>query len=411
MRKEYRGGIMELLIKGAKIVDSGSSFIGDIYIKNGFIDEIGLNLNIDCKTIYANGLTLMPSFVDLHVHFRDPGYTYKEDIESGSRAAVRGGYTAVNLMANTNPVCSTMETVDYVLEKSQEIALVDVHQSVSITRNFDGKDISHIDNLKPSVRIISEDGKDVMDSKVMLDAMVKAKEKNITVMCHCENHDFSSTDMRLAENTMTWRNVTLAGFTGCKTHIAHVSTKESMEYIIQEKKKNFRLTCEVTPHHIALCNDIKYAVNPPLRETEDICFIIDCIKNGYVDTISTDHAPHSSLDKEKGAPGISGLETAFAVCYTKLVKQGHINLNTLSKMMSEKPALIAGFNKGRIAIGFDGDVVLVDTEESFYVDSKDFRSKGKNTPFDGMKFYGKVVTTIKGGRVVFEEASIEEVIA
>lgn len=403
---------MELLIKSARVVDSCGSFIGDVYIKNGLINEIGLNLNINCKIIDAHGLTLMPSFIDLHAHFRDPGYTYKEDIESGSRAAVKGGYTAVNLMANTNPVCSTMDTVKYVLEKSKEVDLVDVHQSVSITRNFDGKDTSHLDNLKPCVRIISEDGKDVMDSKVMLDAMVKAKEKNMTVMCHCENHDFSSTDMRLAENTMTWRNVTLAGFTGCKTHIAHVSTKESMEYIIEAKKKNAEITCEVTPHHIALCSDTKYTVNPPLREKEDVSFIIKCIKDGYVDAISTDHAPHRSQDKEKGAPGISGIETAFAVCYTKLVKAGLINLNTLSRMMSEKPALIAGFNKGRIALGFDGDVVLVDTEESFKVNSEDFRSKGKNTPFDGMKFYGKVVTTIKGGRVVFDESnSMKEVIA
>lgn len=396
---------MELLIKDAKVIDSCSNFTGDIYIKDGLINEIGINLHKECKTINAQGLTLMPSFIDLHVHFRDPGFTYKEDIESGSRAAVKGGYTAVNLMANTKPVCSSMETVDYVNDRAKQIALVDVHQCVSITKDFNGKDTSHLDNLRSSVRIISEDGKDVMDSGVMLEAMVKAKEKHMIVMCHCENHDFSNLDMRLAENTMTWRNLALAGFTGCPIHIAHVSTKESMEYIIEAKKKNKELTCEVTPHHIALCSDTDYKVNPPLREKEDVNFIINCIKEGYVDAIATDHAPHSSLDKEKGAPGISGIETAFSVCYTKLVKNGHIDLNTLSRLMSQKPAEIAGFNKGRIAIGFDADLVLVNTEENFKINSQEFISKGKNTPFDGMEVYGKIIKTIKSGRVVFDTCS------
>lgn len=394
---------MELLIKGARVVDSECDFVGDVYIKDGIINEIGLNLKIDCKTIDAKGLTLLPSFIDLHAHFRDPGYTYKEDIETGSRAAVRGGYTAVNLMANTKPVCSTMETVEYVLEHSKKIDLVDVHQSVSITRNFEGKDISHLDTLTPNVKIISEDGRDVMDSKVMLNAMVKAKEKNVVVMCHSENHDFSEIDMRLAENTMTWRNIALAEFTGCKAHIAHVSTKESMEYVIQGKKKNKGITCEVTPHHLFLSDDVKYRVNPPLRKKEDIDFLIKSISEGHVDAISTDHAPHTDEDKEKGAPGISGIETAFSVCYTKLVKEGHINLSKLSQLMSKNPAEIVGFNKGKITAGYDGDVVLVDTESKFTVDTKSFLSKGKNTPFEGMELYGKITATIKSGKVVYSE--------
>lgn len=312
---------MDVLIKGARIVDWSGDFLGDIYINNGIITEIGENLQKDCETINAQGKVVMPSFIDLHVHFRDPGFTYKEDILTGSKAAVKGGYTAVNLMANTNPICSSMETVKYVLEKAAEIGLVDVHQVVSITKNFDGKTISHLDNLDSTVKIISEDGKDVMNSNVMLNAMVKAKDKKLIVMCHSENGELSSTDMRLAEDTMTWRNITLAKYTGCSIHIAHVSTGESMKYIIDAKKEGYNVTCEVAPHHVALTDDTDYRVNPPIRKKEDMEFIIKAIKEGWVDAIATDHAPHTIEDKINGAPGISGIETAFSICYTKLVKE------------------------------------------------------------------------------------------
>lgn len=393
---------MELLIKDARVVDWSQEFTGDIYINNGVICEIGKDLNKNCSTINAKGLTLLPSFIDLHVHFRDPGLTYKEDIESGSCAAVKGGYTMVNLMANTNPVCSSMETVNYVLNRSKEVGLVDAHQVVSITNNFDGKDISHLDELESSVKMISEDGKDVMDSRIMIEAMVKAKKLGKIVMCHCEEHSLADIDTRLSENTMTWRNITLAQFTECPVHIAHVSTRESMEYIIEAKKKGLNVTCEVAPHHLALVND-DYRVNPPIRNKEDVDFIVKAIKEGWVDTISTDHAPHSSKDKENGAPGISGIETAFSVCYTELVKKGHITLNKLSEIMSKNPANILEANKGQIKIGYDGDLVIVDTDKEYEISSENFKSKGKNTPFNGMKVYGKIVKTIKGGNVVFEE--------
>jgi dihydroorotase len=393
---------MELLIKGARIVDWSQDFIGDLYINKGIICEIGKDLNKECKCINAKGLTLMPAFIDLHVHFRDPGLTHKEDIESGSYAAVRGGYTMVNLMANTNPVCSSMDTVNYVLNRTKEVGLIDVHQVVSITNNFDGNDISHLNKLDSTVRMISEDGKDVMDSKVMIQAMLKAKESGRVVMCHCEEHSLTDIDTRLSENTMTWRNIALAEFTGCKAHMAHVSTKESMEYVINAKNKGINITCEVAPHHIALV-DNDYRVNPPIRAKEDVDFIIKAIKDGWVDTISTDHAPHTDEDKKNGAPGISGIETAFGVCYTKLVKEEHISLNRLSEIMSKKPADIMGVKKGQIKIGYDGDLVLIDTCKEYEILSENFKSKGKNTPFNGMKVYGEVVKTIKGGNVVFYE--------
>lgn len=396
---------MDLLIKNARVVDWYQDFQGDVYINNGVICEIGIDLKKDCEVVNANGLILMPSFIDLHVHFREPGQAYKENIESGSAAAVKGGYTLVNLMANTKPVCSDMNTVNYVVNKSKEIGVVDVHQVVSITNNFDGKDISHLDKLNPSVKIISEDGKDVMDSKIMLQAMIKAKESGRIVMCHSEEHSLTNIDTRLAENTMTWRNITLAQFTGCTIHMAHVSTKESMKYIIEAKKKGQNITCEVTPHHIALI-DSDYKVNPPIRNNEDVKFIIQAIKDGWVDTISTDHAPHTLEDKKKGAPGISGIETAFSVCYTKLVKENNVSLNKLSEIMSRNPAYIMGANKGQIKIGCDGDLVLVDINKNYEIVSKNFVSKGKNTPFEGMKVWGKVVKTIKGGKVVFSEKEV-----
>ncbi|MBU5485383.1 dihydroorotase [Clostridium sp. MSJ-11] len=399
---------MELLIKGARVVDWSQDFYGDVYIKDGIIDEIGKDIKKDCKIINGQGKVLMPAFIDLHVHFREPGFTYKEDIESGSRAAVRGGYTAVNLMANTNPVCSNMEIINGVLTKGREVNLVDIHQVASITKDFDGKTISHIDSLDDRVRIISEDGKEVMNSNIMLNAMLKAKAKNITVMCHCENDELIEENTRLAENTMTWRNVTLAKYTGCPVHIAHVSTKEAMEYIIEGKKTGHKITCEVTPHHIALTDEVNYRVNPPIRKKEDVKFLIDCIKEGLIDTISTDHAPHTLEDKLKGAPGISGIETSFSICYTKLVREEGLSLNKLSELMSKNPSGIMGMNKGEIKIGLEGDVVLVDIEKQCEIEVEKFMSKGRNTPFSGMKFYGEILKTIKSGRIVYDNVEEEQ---
>ncbi|HAR87270.1 MAG TPA: dihydroorotase [Clostridium sp.] len=395
---------MEICIKNGTVVDWSGTFVGDVYIKDGVICELGRNLIKDCKTIDATGKIVMPGFVDLHVHFRDPGLTHKEDIQSGSRAAVKGGYVMVNLMANTNPVCSTMETVNYVINRGKEVGLIDINQVISITNEFNGDDISHLDKLKKGdIKVISEDGKDVMHSEVMLNAMIKAREKDITVMCHCENHNLSDIDMRLAENTMTWRNITLAKHAGCKVHFSHVSTKESMEYIIKAKEKGHKVTCEVSPHHIALTNDVEYRVNPPLREKEDMEYLIQAIKGGYVDSIATDHAPHTEEDKKKGAPGISGIETAFGVSYTTLVRSGHIDLSKLSEIMSKRPSEILGVNKGQIDIGYDGDLVILDLEKEYEIRKEEFLSKGKNTPFNGMKVYGEVITTIKGGKVVYKK--------
>lgn len=393
---------MNLLIKNSRVVDFSQDFIADVYIKDGVIHEIGINLDKNCKTINGIGKVLIPSFIDLHAHFRDPGYTYKEDIESGSKAAIKGGYTYVNLMPNTNPVCSSMDTVNYVINKAEKVGLIDVHQVASITKDFDGKTTNHIDELDENVKVISEDGKDVMNSKAMINAMLKAKEKNIIVMCHCENHDLSTMDMRLSEDIMTWRNITLGQYTGCSVHISHVSTKKSMTYIIDAKRKGQNVTCEVTPHHIALEDSVNYRVNPPLRKKEDRNFLIKSIREGLVDAIGTDHAPHSYEDKAKGLPGISGIETAFSVCYSYLVREKEISLSKLSEIMSKNPAEIMNLNKGQIKIGFDADLVLVNLDKSYKVTSDSFLSKGKNTPFEGKKLYGEIDKTIKSGRIIYD---------
>lgn len=392
---------MELLIKNSRVADFERDFTGDVYIKDGLICEIGENLNKNCNVIDGEGLMLLPSFIDLHAHFRDPGLTHKEDILSGSMAAVRGGYTGVNLMANTKPVCSSLEVVEYVLKKAKEIGLCDIHQTVSITRNMDGIDTSHLDDLDERIRFISDDGKGVRSSKVMLEAMNKGSKKGITIISHAEDDDIVSTDTRLSENLMSLRDICLCQATGCHLHLAHVSTKEAIEYVIEGKKKGINVTCEVTPHHIGLV-DSDYRVNPPIRSSEDVEALINAIKDGYVDTIATDHAPHTSEDKLKGSPGISGIETSFSLCYTSLVKKGHIDLKTLSRLMSKNPARMMKLNKGEIGMGFDGDLVLVDIEKSFKVDSSNFASKGKNTPLNGMELYGEIVATIKGGKIVYK---------
>ncbi len=393
---------MELLIKNARVVDSSQDFIGDVYINKGIIYEIGKKLEKDCEVINGEGYILAPSFVDLHSHFREPGYTYKEDLLSGSRAAVRGGYTAVNLMANTKPVCSSMNIIDKVLKKSKEIGLVDVHQCASITQDLLGMSIEHLWQLTTAVRFISDDGKGVSNSRVMLEAMIAAKEKNLTIISHAENEELVEIDTRLAENMMTWRDIALSKFTGCRLHLAHVSTKEAMGDVINGKKQGGRITCEVTPHHIALTEETKYRVNPPIRKTEDVDFLIQAIKEGFVDVIATDHAPHSVQDKINGAPGISGLETSFPVCYTKLVGDGHITINKLSELMSKNPAKIMQLNKGEVKIGFDGDLVLLDTKSKYKIDTSEFLSKGVNSPFDGKTVVGRVMCTIKAGKVIYK---------
>jgi len=402
-----------LLIQNARVIDAQQDRVLDILIRDGAIaavrsvpppeqkDSADRGLSPDGAVIEAGGLTCLPAFCDLHAHFRDPGQTAKEDLASGSRAAVRGGYTAVNLMANTKPVISSRAQAQDVLDRAAAIGLCDVHQCASITHDMDGRTVDHLETLGSTVRIISDDGHDVMDACVMLQAMTAAARLGLTVMLHCEDMNLSSTDYRLAEDLMTERNIALARAAGCRLHVAHVSTEGSMRAVIAAKERGQAVTCEVTPHHLALTNATSYRVNPPLRTQQDVDFLIHAVEQGWVDAISTDHAPHTAEDKAAGAPGMVGLETAFGVCSTTLVRPGHITLARLTELMSTNPAHILGLNKGCIAPGYDGDLVLVDLDAPWTVDSSSFASKGRNTPFAGQTLYGRVMMTIKAGRVVY----------
>ncbi|MCR4944282.1 MAG: dihydroorotase [Clostridium sp.] len=398
---------MNLLIKNARIVDAAHDFHGDVYIENGKIKEISDEIaKGNVEVIDAEGKTLMPAFIDTHTHFRDPGLTYKEDIETGSKAAVRGGYTGVCLMANTKPIVSDKETLEYIRNRGKEVGLVDLHQCVSVTKDFDGVTLEHLEAFKgdKNLKAISDDGKGVVSNETMRRALELTKETGWVVMSHAECPEFSKLDMRLAEDMMTIRDVELAKYTKGRLHMCHVSTVKSMEAIIDAKMEGANVTCEVTPHHIFLTQDVSnYRVNPPIREKEDVEYLHWAIKHGFVDCIGTDHAPHTEEDKKNGSPGMVGLETAFPICYTSLVKDGNITLNKLSEIMSKNGAKLLGMNKGTIEIGKDGDLVLVDLDKKIKVDSSKFASKGKNTPYEGMEFYGEILMTVKSGKIVYKK--------
>ncbi|AGF54864.1 dihydroorotase [Clostridium saccharoperbutylacetonicum] len=400
---------MELLIKNARIIDVTQDFHGDIYIKDGIINEVGKSITKDnVQILDCEGKIVMPAFIDTHAHFRDPGLTWKEDIETGSKAALKGGYTGVCLMANTRPICSSKETLEFVRNRSKELNLIEVHQCLSITKNFDGITLDHLKDLEDDkeIKAISDDGVGVANSNTMLEAMKIAKKNNWVIMSHAESPEFSKVDMRIAENMMTLRDIELAKLSGARLHMCHVSTEEAVKYIIEGKMSGANITMEITPHHIGLTRDINdYRVNPPIREKEDVEAIIKAIKLGMVDTIGTDHAPHTAEEKKNGSPGMVGLETAFSICYTKLVKDNNVSLNKLSELMSYNSAKLLGMNKGKISVGADGDLVVIDTENKIKINPEEFESKGKNTPFVGMEFYGQVLTTIKGGEIKFNSVN------
>lgn len=393
-----------MLIRNARLTDAGGERAGDILIENGRIARVGgrIDAPAGCPVVDAAGLAALPAFVDLHTHFRTPGYEYKETLATGSAAAARGGYTFVNCMANTKPVCSSAAMAQSLMDDAARIGLCDINQCISITRDFDGRTVSHLRILPHNLRFISEDGKGVRESKVMYQAMAIAAEKGLTVMSHAEDMDLSPIDYRLAENLETARNLYIAQSTGARLHMCHVSTREAMEDIITAKARGVKVTCEVTPHHIWFDDTVSsYRVNPPIRAKADVEYLIAAIEDGDVDAIATDHAPHTEADKAAGAPGLVGLETAFAVCYTRLCVQRGLPLSTLSRLMSKGPADILGLNKGLLAEGYDGDVVLAELEQPFTVRKEDFAGRSRNTPFDGLSLRGRVVMTVKAGKVTY----------
>lgn len=390
---------MRIRIKNARWVDESSDFHGDVLIEDGKIAAI---LSPEEKTdadedIDLGGKTVMPAFVELHAHFREPGYPEKETMETGAWAALHGGYTYVNMMGNTKPPASDLEAFERAEKRFGELGLIDGNQTITVTKDFDGVRRTDLASMAGRVKVLSEDGKGVLSSRVMYDTMCEAKKYGMVVMVHAEDMEMTPVDYRISENLETFRDLYLSEMTGAHLHLSHVSTKEALQAIAEAKEKGVCVTCEVTPHHIMLF-DSDYRVNPPIRAQEDVEAVIKYLKNGVVDAIATDHAPHTEEDKEKGAPGLVGLETAFSVCNTALVKMGEMTLSDLSRVMSANPARILSVRKGRIELGYDADFVVVDAEEEVTVDVSRFKSKSKNTPFAGKKLYGRVLETFKAGR-------------
>ena len=414
---------MQTLYKNIRIIDDTQDFMGCVLVEDGVITQVakvidepayeilpayGLyNSNFIVRDFTDIDVVLMPSFTDLHAHFRDPGFTYKEDLSTGCATAIKGGYTAVNLMPNTNPTCSSIEQVREIEQRAKEISGITVNQTLSMTKDLEGVNFSHLRSLqKNEILFVTDDGKGVQDDAIMKQIFVICKEKNITVMSHAEDTRYSTTDMRQAENAMTERDIKLFKQVYQKEekrlkeepssglHFCHVSTKEAMDMIVDAQNEGFNITCEVTPHHLYTTAVDDYRVNPPLRNQEDVCALIKAIQNGNVLAIATDHAPHSAKDKSNGAPGMIGLELAFPLCYTKLVKGGFITISQLVKLLSTNPSALMKLNKGKIVKGMNAEFVIAELSQDYNIDVSTMVSKSNNTPFNGVAVFGKILETI-----------------
>lgn len=375
----------------------------DLYVEDGIIVE-EFSRNEADEIIDCNNLALMPSFTDMHVHFRDPGFTYKEDLETGSHAALKGGFTNVLLMGNTKPTVSSPEIYEDIMKRGKNIDLIGIDQVYTITKNFDGKTLDHLDTLPESVKFISDDGHGVDDDAIMYLAMVKAKKLGVNMTLHEEVAKVSAIDYEVAEDAMTLRDCYYAYKLDMPVHFSHVSTKGAMAAIKYFKDLGAKITCEVTPHHLYFSEKTRdeMKVNPPIRREEDRQFLLKMIKEGYVDAISTDHAPHSAEEKKNGAPGFIGIETAFSTCYEVLVKSGIISLNQLVRIMSTRPSELLNIKKGKLEPGYMADFTLVDLDKSYEYKEEDILSKSKNSLMIGKTLYGSIERVYRRGELKYE---------
>ena len=418
---------MKYVIKGGSVVLPDGVKNCDILVEDGRISKLGKNLSAE-KIIDASGLHVFPGLIDMHVHLREPGYEGKEDIASGSAAAVAGGFTQVCCMPNTNPVNDNAVVTTYIKYRAQQVNLCKVNPIGSITKGEKGEELAEIGKMvKAGAVAISDDGRSVMDSKIMRYAMEYANDFGIKCLCHCEdenlvdggvvNEGLNSTLAglkgipRAAEDIMIAREICLSESLGIPVHICHVSTYSGVQLIREAKARGVKVTAESCPHYFWLTDDIITSydtftkVNPPIREERDRLAIIEGLKDGTLDCIVTDHAPHGKKDKEVeynlAAFGISGIETSFALSYTKLVKGGVLTLPQLAERMSAAPARILNLEGGSIAEGAVADFAIADLAAKYVIDSEKFFSKGKNTPFNGTEVYGKIVYTIVDGDVKY----------
>ena len=424
---------MKLLIQKGRLVDpvGGIGGVMDILIEDGRLAVIGSDLlDQDAQVIDARGLTVCAGLVDMHVHLREPGLEYKEDISTGAAAAARGGVTSVACMPNTKPAVDSPEQVRYILRRAAEACGVRVWPIGAVTMGEKGETLTDAQALKEAGAVaLSDDGLPIQNANLMRDALIRCKRLGLTILSHCEDADmvcnYAVNEGRvsraldlpgrpaIAEELMVMRDAMLAEETGAAVHICHISPAGSVDIVRQFKKRGTHITCETCPQYFTLTEDEVLSqgamarVNPHLRTKQDVEAIIAGLKDGTIDAIATDHAPHSAQEKARPlteAPsGMVGLETALAVTLTALYHTGEMDLSDILKKMTFNPACILGIPKGRLSLGGEADFTIFDPNEVWTVDPEQFASKGRNTPFAGRELKGKVKYTIVGGKLVYED--------
>ncbi|WP_313798737.1 dihydroorotase [Cytobacillus sp.] len=426
---------MNTLIKnGQLLTNEGELKTANIYIESGKIIEIGEGLARDAEEIIdAEGLLVAPGFLDLHIHLREPGGEKKETIATGTAAAAKGGFTTVAAMPNTRPVPDTKEQLDWLNKRIEETASVKVLPYASITIRELGEELTDFQSLKEAGAFaFTDDGVGVQSAAMMLHAMKKAAQLDMAIVAHCEENtlinkgavhegDFSEKNglngiPSVCESVHIARDVLLAEAANCHYHVCHISTKESVRVVRDAKRAGIKVTAEVTPHHLLLCEedipglDANYKMNPPLRGAADRAALIEGILDGTIDFIATDHAPHTAEEKAEGmqlAPfGIVGLETAFPLLYTHFVEKGIFSLKQLIDFLTVKPAKSFNLASGKLEIGAAADIVLLDLNHSEKISPEQFLSKGKNTPFAGWECKGWPVLTIVNGKIAWSKESV-----
>lgn len=421
---------MTIVIHKGRVIDPGRiNGPADVLIQEGKIVQVGKGLAVPPGAIVidAGGKWVLPGFVDLHVHLREPGFEYKETIQTGTAAAVAGGFTSVCCMPNTSPVNDNQSVTEFILDKARAAGLATVFPIGAITKGSEGKALAEFGELKDAGCVaVSDDGKPVMNGMVMRRALEYARTFNLTVVDHCEclhlteggcmHEGLVATELGLhsipaaAEDVMVARNLALAELTGGRLHLAHLSTAGSVRMVREAKARGVTVTAEACPHHFLLTDEAvrefntNAKMNPPLRSRKDVDAIKAGLKDGTIDAIATDHAPHADFEKQREfdyAPfGIVGLETAWGLALT-LVDEGVLSVEQVVALLTVQPARAFGLSKGTLAVGADADVTIVDPETQWVVEPEQFRSKGRNTPFAGWKLKGRVVSTLVGGRVVY----------